>query len=113
MIMPWKSQRRCGQPGCKELVDAGVGYCPKHKAKFARVVDQSHYGRGWQKVRTAYLSKHPLCHECEKAGKLTPGTEVHHIIPVASGGTDRDDNLQSLCKSCHSRITAKEHRFGW
>ena len=34
--------------------------------------------------------------------------EVHHIIPLADGGTHDEDNLMSLCKPCHSRITAKE-----
>jgi len=60
-----------------------------------------------------YLAKNPLCAECEKAGRLTPATEVHHIVAIADGGSDRDENLQPLCKSCHSRKTAKESRFGW
>jgi hypothetical protein len=31
---------------------------------------------------------------------------------LADGGTSDDDNLQSLCKSCHSRITARRHGWG-
>lgn len=26
---------------------------------------------------------------------------VHHIVPVLSGGTNHDDNLMALCRSCH------------
>ena len=33
---------------------------------------------------------------------------VHHMIPLANGGTHNDSNLMSLCMSCHLRITAKE-----
>ena len=39
-------------------------------------------------------------------------TEVDHIVPKSAGGTDAMDNLQALCKSCHSRKTAKEGRWG-
>ncbi|HHV04214.1 MAG TPA: HNH endonuclease [Bacteroidales bacterium] len=46
-----------------------------------------------------------VCEECKKQGKLTP-TEVHHIKPMSEGGTHDWDNLMSLCKSCHSRITS-------
>ena len=109
--MPWKSKRPCGRPGCKELVDAGARYCARHKP--TRNYDASHYDYRWRKLRTLYIAKNPLCAECEKAGRLTPATEVHHIVAVADGGSDRDENLQALCKSCHSRKTAKESRFGW
>ena len=29
---------------------------------------------------------------------------VHHIVPVASGGSDDPQNLITLCKTCHARI---------
>ena len=108
--MPWKSKRPCGKPGCRELVEAGVRYCPRHKPKRR---DASHYDYRWRKLRAMYIAKHPLCAECESAGRLTPATEVHHIVAVADGGSDRDENLQPLCKSCHSRKTSEESRFGW
>ena len=38
-------------------------------------------------------------------GRLTPAEEVHHILPLASGGTNDEGNLMALCKSCHSSIT--------
>ena len=38
-------------------------------------------------------------------GRLTPAQEVHHILPFADGGTNDEDNLMALCKSCHSGIT--------
>lgn len=36
-------------------------------------------------------------------------TEVDHKVTIAAGGARLEDsNLQSLCKSCHSRKTALE-----
>ncbi|WP_241871644.1 HNH endonuclease [Corynebacterium diphtheriae] len=32
--------------------------------------------------------------------------EVHHVLPIEHGGTHNFDNLQSLCKPCHSRQSA-------
>lgn len=109
--MPYKSRRRCLYPGCPELVNAGDRYCPSHKSVI-RKVDTSHYDRRWQKIRELYLAKHPLCAECQKLGRLTPASELHHIIAVNDGGSDHGDNLMGLCKSCHSRKTAKESGFG-
>ncbi|WP_172838120.1 HNH endonuclease signature motif containing protein [Terriglobus roseus] len=45
---------------------------------------------------------------CLDEQRVTPATEVHHIIPIRTDPTKRLDrsNLMSLCKPCHSRITA-------
>ena len=58
------------------------------------------------RIRAAYVAKHPLCEQCEAEGRLTPVAEVHHIRPLAHGGTHDENNLMSLCKPCHSRQTA-------
>jgi 5-methylcytosine-specific restriction protein A len=31
-----------------------------------------------------------------------PGTTADHIKPRAQGGTDADENMQALCKTCHA-----------
>lgn len=38
-------------------------------------------------------------------------TEVDHIQPLSRGGGHGWDNLQALCKSCHSKQTARESGF--
>lgn len=110
--MPYKSRKPCRFPGCGVLVNSGERYCAKHKKQYKSGGDASHYDRRWQKIRLAFLSKHPLCQKCQEAGRLTPATEVHHIIAVANGGSDSESNLMPLCKSCHSKITRKETGFG-
>ena len=49
-----------------------------------------------------------LCQACLEAGRAVPATDVHHQITVALAPHLRLDldNLISLCKSCHSAITA-------
>lgn len=49
------------------------------------------------------LAAEPLCRSC---GKIA--TDVDHIIPRASGGSDSFNNLQPLCRSCHSTKTARQ-----
>ena len=45
---------------------------------------------------------------CQRAGcGATTGLTVDHIIPLALGGTDHEENLQTLCYSCNNE---KGHR---
>ncbi len=111
--MPKRPKKPCAYPSCPRLTDER--YCEKHKKLAVKQYDKygrspevkKRYGWQWQKVRRAFLAKHPLCEMCEKEHRLTKATEVHHILPLAAGGTSDEDNLMPLCKVCHSRITAK------
>lgn len=40
------------------------------------------------------------CHFCGGTEQL----EVHHIVPLGAGGSDEDENLEVLCKSCHYKV---------
>ena len=106
--MPYKSKRQCGHMGCPVLVEAGTRYCPEHRKQYNKRANAAHYDTRWRKISKLFLSKNPLCAECQKAGRMTPAVESHHIIPVEDGGSDRDENLIPLCKSCHSRISLAE-----
>lgn len=33
------------------------------------------------------------------------GIEVHHIVPIALGGEDSEENMIVLCRRCHARLT--------
>jgi len=67
----------------------------------------------WRKLREIQLNKYPLCADCEKRGRLRGAEEVDHIIPIKAGGAVFDpENLQSLCRRCHSRKTTVEDGGG-
>jgi 5-methylcytosine-specific restriction protein A len=68
------------------------------------------YDWAWSKLRDRWIWQHPLCAECERQDRLTPATEVDHIIPIRGAPERRldDTNLQSLCHRCHATKTAKD-----
>lgn len=68
---------------------------------------QMGYGVIWRRIRMMHLADEPLCQRCGGAANV-----VDHIIPKAQGGTDDEENLQSLCESCHNRKTACEDGGG-
>ncbi|GAH84752.1 unnamed protein product, partial [marine sediment metagenome] len=45
-----------------------------------------------------------FCLYCKNTDNLT----IDHIKPYSKGGTDDEDNLQCLCRSCNSKKSAKE-----
>jgi len=111
--MPRKPKRPCSYPGCPELTD-GM-FCNEHAKQEALRYERydrdpavkKRYGRTWKRMRDRYIKAHPLCERCAKDKKVTAAEEVHHIKPLSHGGTNDEDNLMSLCKSCHSLITAE------
>ena len=112
--MPRKPRHPCGYPGCPELTEQQ--YCPAHEKiassqynRYGRTPEMKRrYNGAWPRVRRAFLAAHPLCEMCLREGRATAAEEVRHIVPLADGGTHDDGNLMSLCKRCHSRITATE-----
>ena len=68
----------------------------------------------WRKLRESYLKQHPVCEECLNKGKVTPAEDIHHSIsPFKNGECNKAlfldyNNLQALCKQCHSSIHNKE-----
>ena len=63
-------------------------------------------GRLGTEQRQRRLIASPLCRECAAYGFSRAAEEIDHIVPLARGGTDTDDNVQSLCKSCHKARTS-------
>jgi len=47
-------------------------------------------------------AKSPHGHTCTRCGESDPGKlEVHHILPLSEGGTNRIENLTTRCRACH------------
>lgn len=112
--MPRRPKRPCSFPGCPELTDDR--FCAAHEKQEAQRYEKyqrdpatkKRYGRAWKRIRDRYIAANPLCEQCRKDGRLTPAAEVHHILPLAAGGTHDERNLMALCTPCHSEITARE-----
>lgn len=65
-------------------------------------------GRRGVAQRKRRLESERLCRDCEAKGILTLSTVPDHIIPLALGGTDTDDNIRCLCAACHKLRTAEQ-----
>lgn len=78
------------------------------------------YGRRWQRLADRFRREHPWCVRCLERGIYNCGTKdkanhVDHIIPTMGLDDPRHfdwTNLQTLCKSCHSRKTCDDMRRG-
>lgn len=125
--MPVAAPKPCRHPGCNVLVRSG-GRCDKHQREAApgSFADRSRgtrhergYGTDWDKIRERILRRdNGLCQECLRNGVLTAVGDkpfsawCDHVIPKAEGGTDDDENLQTLCRSCHQAKTDREKLRG-
>ncbi|MEJ7636478.1 MAG: HNH endonuclease [Singulisphaera sp.] len=58
----------------------------------------------WRGLRDAYLRLHPLCQDCDAAGRASLAVLVHHAKDRRTHpALALDwDNLRSLCKACHN-----------
>ena len=116
--MPTAAPKPCTV--CGTLVRDGTSRCDKHKVAQGSFADRARgtrhergYGSAWDKIRKRILKRDGgLCQPCLKRDLITPATQVDHIINKASGGTDDDANLQSICKPCHDAKTARERGRG-
>jgi 5-methylcytosine-specific restriction endonuclease McrA len=76
-------------------------------AKRRGTTNERGYDADWERLRDLHKFNEPLCRHCLAKGLVVPMDEVDHIIDIAVRPDLRldDANLQSLCKSCHSRKT--------
>jgi 5-methylcytosine-specific restriction protein A len=117
-----KVKKPCKFPQCSKVTTAKHGYCPEHKKQVdrdyqkERETHQIYYTKRWKDLRKLVLNNNPLCadpyahHKRYGEGRAI-ASEVDHI----DGNPDNNEmeNLQALCKSCHSRKTALEQdRWG-
>ena len=83
----------------------------KHENKW----NQFYGSKAWQNLRQSKLQSQPLCECCLYHDKITPATQVHHIDRFSNASNEvemwqkflDEDNLMSLCNSCHKRIHAR------
>ena len=112
--MPQAAPSICTKPGCNALVYRG-SRCDAHKTRERHTKRVSAakrgYGRDWGAYARGYRNENKYCVDCLKENKYVGSEEVDHIIPP-DGPDDPlfwdPENHQALCKSCHSRKTARE-----
>lgn len=105
----------------KELTGRQVSFCGSRECRallWRRLYRDCH----WQK-RHVIVRDGPICRHCGEIfeSPLVPGgplfpepakLELDHIQPLSKGGSELEDNLQVLCKSCHQQKTTSERRGG-
>jgi len=103
--MPTACLKLCSG-GCGAKVQRGR--CDKCRGQQQRAADAKRGGTNpfywsthWRKLRRMKLNQTPLCERCEGVA-----TEVHHRD--SNPDNNLMDNLEALCKSCHSRHTMSE-----
>ena len=121
--MPYKPKRPCSQRDCPELVEIGEQYCPGHKKEDSRRYERDrrspikrafYASKKWRLFRKVYIRKHPWC-ESGIHDIPVRSTDLDHIVKFVSDLDPlawSEDNLQALCKRCHSSKSAKEGRWG-
>lgn len=113
--MPHAAPRPCPRhPAVLVTKASPCPQCPAYGWKSDKIrgnTTKRGYGAPWRKIRVRILKRdNYLCQPCKRAGKLSPANEVDHVINKERGGTDDDDNLQSICGDCHKAKTAKESK---
>lgn len=69
----------------------------------------------WKALRLYHLGVEPLCRLCKQSEKIVTACIVDHVIPH-KGNLDLfwdDENLQSLCKTCHDVTKQRQEHRGY
>lgn len=121
--MPERAMKICNHPGCRRAIPSGESYCAQHASLHVDTAQRKQYDAArpaahrfyhtarWQKIRHAYIIRHPLCCKCYERGVIRQAEVVDHIIEISDGGSmTSSDNLQSLCRYCHAKKTQAERK---
>lgn len=112
--MATKPLKPCRCPGCGALTRDG--WCPAHKPKHASRRESAAWHNWYglpvwtRQLRPAQLLREPFCRECARLGLRVRATDVDHIRDHKGDWAlfVDENNLESLCHSCHSRKTMWE-----
>lgn len=69
-----------------------------------------HHQKGRANDETRFRIKQRDGNKCTECGS-TVNLEIHHIVPRRLGGGNTDDNLVTLCKTCHAKTEKISRRM--
>jgi 5-methylcytosine-specific restriction enzyme A len=105
----------CAEPGCGALVP--FGRCAAHRteprdvgASLTEAIVRTWYrSKRWQDLRGSVLRAQPFCRSCAAEGRRTLTVDVDHVEKHHGDPASfwNRDNLQGLCKPCHTRKTVR------
>ncbi|WP_167508242.1 HNH endonuclease [Pseudoalteromonas peptidolytica] len=113
--------KRCRERGCGNRTIARHGYCDEHESSASWGAYQKQQSRRGKRIyqtkkwrneiapRVKELANH-LCLNCLLGNPsiVKPGNVCEHIVPVAKGGDESDQNLSCFCDSCAKTKTGWE-----
>lgn len=87
-----------------------INYISREVSELKAKIDYIHdymlqYPPDWEDRRKKLRELHP--YECVKCGS-DYRLQIHHIIPLSKGGSNRVSNLQFVCRSCHLKLHRQE-----
>lgn len=110
-----RAAKICGHSsGCTRLVPAGTRYCAEHQRERTwQGADRKRTGTAAHKARRARVLARDG-HRCQLRYEgvcIGVGSQLDHVIPLAEGGADIDQNTVAACPPCHRRKSSIEgHR---
>ena len=96
----------CRKTGCPNSSTPGSSLCREHQTQEPPSLKRTrhyletnpHYNNmEWIRIRDQIKAQHPTCQLCG----VRPSELIHHILPIAQGGTNDLDNLLAVCRTCH------------
>ena len=103
--MPTSPPRWCAR--CQHPHASGCPSKPQRVDNRPNATERG-YDRLWQHIRAIKRARDPLCEWCRAEGRIRLADLVDHYIPLAAGGTHADENLVSMCRSCHGVKTEQD-----
>lgn len=115
-VMPRKPRTPCSVPGCPELTSGGR--CEAHRREdtaIRKAAGNAAYSTSrWQRVRKAFLYKHPWCNLCGVQATVADHYPLSRRQLLARGvDPDTPIHLRPLCAPCHNKETAQHQPGGW
>ena len=114
-LMAHKPVSYCVEAGCRAKAVRG-GRCGAHAreawggaSRREGTTTERGYGARHRRRRASELAAEPWCYVCG----MRPAVAIDHVVPLAQGGDDTDENRMPICRSCHSAKTQWETRHAW